>query len=91
MTAMISAGELQEYIMNNRHHSETIKDKYEYVITFMKKHNASVKPLKTREIADGCNMTVYMALNYLRELSRQGIVEPDRSGKGSAIYWYLVN
>lgn len=43
---MISAGELQEYIMNNRHHSETIKDKYEYVITFMKKHNASAKTIK---------------------------------------------
>jgi len=77
--------------MDDRYHSETIKDKYEHVIIFMKKHNASVKPLKTREIADGCNMTVYMALNYLRELSRQDIVEPDRSGKGSAIYWYLVN
>ncbi|MEC5283316.1 FaeA/PapI family transcriptional regulator [Escherichia coli] len=77
--------------MNNRYHSETIKDRYEQVITFMKKRNASVKPLKTREVADACNMTVYMALNYLRELNRLGIVEPDRRGKGCAICWYLVN
>lgn len=57
----------------------------------MEDHNASISPLKTREIADGCEISVYLALYYLRELSRQNIVEPDRSGKGSAIYWYLVN
>ncbi|EFJ2289155.1 hypothetical protein D6X65_23650, partial [Escherichia albertii] len=58
---------------------------------FMQKNNASLVPLKTRDIADGCEMSVYLALYYLRELNRQHIVEPDRSGKGSAIYWYLVN
>ncbi|HBA9710691.1 TPA: hypothetical protein J1460_004709 [Escherichia coli] len=68
-----------------------MRNKRKHIIAFMKTQQASVKPLKTREIADGCNMTVYMALNYLRELSRQDIVEPDRSGKGSAIYWYLVH
>ncbi|MCU7307033.1 FaeA/PapI family transcriptional regulator (plasmid) [Escherichia albertii] len=57
----------------------------------MQKNNASLVPLKTRDIADGCEMSVYLALYYLRELNRQHIVEPDRSGKGSAIYWYLVN
>lgn len=64
---------------------------YEKIIRFMERRNASVSPLKTREIADGCEMSVYLALYYLRELSQQHIVEPDRSGKGSAIYWYLVN
>lgn len=77
--------------MSNIYLSETIKDKCEHVIGFMKMHNASVRPLKTREIAEGCNMTVYMALNYLLDLERLGIVEPDRRGKGRAIYWYLVN
>lgn len=57
----------------------------------MEERNASVSPLKTREIADGCEMSVYLALYYLRELNRQHIVEPDRSGKGSAIYWHLVD
>lgn len=66
-------------------------DCYEKIIRFMEERNATVSPLKTREIADGCEMSVYLALYYLRELSRQHIVEPDRSGKGSAIYWYLVN
>ncbi|EKR2566152.1 hypothetical protein P6694_004669 [Escherichia coli] len=64
---------------------------YEDILRFMEERNASVSPLKTREIADGCEMSVYLALYYLRELSRQHIVEPDRSGKGSAIYWYLVH
>lgn len=64
---------------------------YEKIIRFMEERNATVSPLKTREIADGCEMSVYLALYYLRELNRQHIVEPDRSGKGSAIYWYLVN
>ncbi|EFB4675777.1 hypothetical protein M9N92_002276 [Escherichia coli] len=64
---------------------------YEDILRFMEQHNASVSPLKTREIANGCDMSVYLARYYLRELNRQHIVEPDRSGKGSAIYWYLVN
>ncbi|EDX8870372.1 hypothetical protein K7P98_001371 [Salmonella enterica] len=66
-------------------------DIYDKIIRFMEERNAFVSPLKTREIADGCEMSVYMALYYLRELNLQHIVEPDRSGKGSAIYWYLVN
>ncbi|MCE9976076.1 FaeA/PapI family transcriptional regulator [Escherichia coli] len=66
-------------------------DMYDKIIRFMKERNATVSPLKTREIADGCEMSVYLALYYLRELSRQHIVEPDRGGKGSAIYWYLVH
>ncbi|MDF1128191.1 FaeA/PapI family transcriptional regulator [Escherichia coli] len=66
-------------------------DSYEKIIHFMEERNASVSPLKTREIADGCEMSVYLALYYLRELNRHHIVEPDRSGKGSAIYWHLVN
>lgn len=65
-------------------------DCYEKIIRFMEGRNASVSPLKTREIADGCEMSVYLALYYLRE-HRQHIVEPDRSGKGSTIYWHLVN
>lgn len=66
-------------------------DIYDKIIRFMEERNAFVSPLKTREISDGCEMSVYMALYYLRELNLQHIVEPDRSGKGSAIYWYLVN
>ncbi|EFO1585534.1 hypothetical protein DWH06_25075 [Escherichia coli] len=66
-------------------------DMYDKIIRFMEEHNATVSPLKTREIADGCEMSVYLALYYLRELNRQHIVEPDRSGKGSAIYWHLVD
>ncbi|EEZ4478610.1 FaeA/PapI family transcriptional regulator [Escherichia marmotae] len=66
-------------------------DYYETIIHFMEERNASVSPLKTREIADGCEMSVYLARYYIQELNRQHIVEPDRSGKGSAIYWYLVN
>lgn len=66
-------------------------DVYDKIIRFMEERSASVSPLKTREIADGCEMSVYLALYYLRELNRQHIVEPDRSGKGSAIYWHLVN
>ncbi|EEZ5762548.1 hypothetical protein JW634_001883 [Escherichia coli] len=66
-------------------------DTYEKIIRFMEEQNASITPLKTREIADGCEMSVYLALYYLRELNRQHIVEPDRSGKGSAVYWHLVN
>ncbi|EMD3343486.1 TPA: FaeA/PapI family transcriptional regulator [Escherichia coli] len=66
-------------------------DCYEKIIRFMEERNATVSPLKTREIADSCEMSVYLALYYLRELHRQHIVEPDRSGKGSAIYWHLVN
>ncbi|HAM3643317.1 TPA: hypothetical protein IBK98_005167 [Escherichia coli] len=57
----------------------------------MRERNASTVPLKTRKIADSCNMTVYMARGYLRGLNHQHIVKPDRSGKGSAIYRYLVS
>ncbi|MCX2092455.1 FaeA/PapI family transcriptional regulator, partial [Escherichia marmotae] len=53
-------------------HSQS--DCYEKIIRFMEERNASVSPLKTREIADGCEMSVYLALYYLRELNRQHIV-----------------
>ncbi|EDI3986700.1 FaeA/PapI family transcriptional regulator [Salmonella enterica] len=66
-------------------------DMYDKIISFMEERNASVSPLKTREIADGCEISIYQALYYLRELTRQYIVEPDRSGNGRATYWYLVN
>ncbi|EAV4565508.1 hypothetical protein E4N01_23445 [Salmonella enterica] len=66
-------------------------DMYDKIIRFMEERNATVSPLKTREIADGCEMSVYLTLYYLRELNRQHIVEPDRSGKGSVIYWHLMN
>ncbi|MDY9251674.1 FaeA/PapI family transcriptional regulator [Escherichia coli] len=58
-------------------------DNYETITRFMGERNASVSPLKTREISDGCEMSVYLALYYLRELNQQHIVEPDRSGKGA--------
>lgn len=77
--------------MKNRDYQGRIKNKREQIICFMEEHDASVVPLKTREIADGCNMTIYMALSYLRGLNKQHIVESDRSGKGRAIYWYLVS
>ncbi|HAX3378654.1 TPA: hypothetical protein JV277_005070, partial [Escherichia coli] len=51
-------------------------DIYDKIIRFMEERNATVSPLKTREIADGCEMSVYLALYYLRELNRQHIVEP---------------
>ncbi|MFO6426162.1 hypothetical protein ACLBOM_08375 [Escherichia coli] len=44
----------------------------------MEESNASESPLKTRGITDGCEMSVYLALYYLRELNRLHIVEPDR-------------
>ncbi len=37
---------------------------------FMDEHNATVSPLKTLEIADGCEMSVYRTLYYHRELNR---------------------
>ncbi|WP_218077331.1 FaeA/PapI family transcriptional regulator, partial [Escherichia coli] len=49
----------------------------------------SLFPLKTREIADGCNMSVYAARYYLQELSKLYLVEPERSGRGKSIRWYL--
>lgn len=64
---------------------------FEKIIFFMERRNAASIPLKTRKIADGCEMSVYQALYYLRELNRLHIVESDRSGKGGAIYWYLVS
>ncbi|WP_097469897.1 FaeA/PapI family transcriptional regulator [Escherichia coli] len=66
-------------------------DYYQEIVCFMREHNASIAPVKTRAIADGCEISVYMALNYLRELHRLNIVEPNSCGKGKAIYWYLVD
>lgn len=66
-------------------------DYYKKIIRFMEERNAYISPLKTREIADGCEMSVYLALYYLKKLNRHRMVEPDRSGKGSAICWHLVN
>ncbi|HAY0582219.1 TPA: hypothetical protein JS368_002014 [Escherichia coli] len=64
-------------------------DAHEMIIHFMEEHNASLFPLKTREIADGCNMSVYAARYYLQELSKLYLVEPERSGRGKSILWYL--
>ncbi|EFO2360613.1 hypothetical protein KP831_003738 [Escherichia coli] len=64
-------------------------DCYEKIIRFMEEQNASITPLKTREIADGCAMSVYAARYYLQKLSKLHVVGSDRVGKGSAVRWYL--
>ncbi|EMP3814324.1 hypothetical protein ROB41_004934 [Escherichia coli] len=70
---------------------DSSKDKYESIIRFMWGNKAYLTPLKTRVIANGCEMSVYLARYYLQELNRRHVVEPDSSSKGSSIYWYLVN
>ncbi|EOA4301694.1 FaeA/PapI family transcriptional regulator, partial [Escherichia coli] len=50
-------------------------DLYEIIIKYMTAHNALLSPLTTREIADGCGISVYVALHYLQMLSIQNIVE----------------
>ncbi|WP_244259631.1 FaeA/PapI family transcriptional regulator [Escherichia albertii] len=67
------------------------EDNCEKIVRFMKECNASLIPLKTKDVADGCGISVYAALYYLRKLNQQNIVEPDRNGKGMTIYWCLVN
>ena len=54
----------------------------QHIHSFMKEHNASVMPLKTRAIAEECKIFIYMALNYMRGLERQRKVTPDSRGKG---------
>lgn len=58
------------------------KDSYEKIVRFMKESDASLIPLKTRDIADGCGISAYAALYYLRKLNQRHIVEPDRNGEG---------
>lgn len=41
---------------------------YEQIPRFMAGNNAAVYPMTTREIADGCGMSVYAARYYLQEL-----------------------
>lgn len=65
-------------------------DIYDAILRYMSEKNATVRPLKTREIADGINMSVYSARHYLRELSDRNLVEADGKGKGQVIRWYLI-
>ncbi|MCZ9235948.1 hypothetical protein OM297_23235 [Escherichia albertii] len=53
----------------------------------MRECNEYISPLKTREIVDGCGISVYLALYYLRKLNRLCMVKSDRNDKGSAIFW----
>nr|WP_254888698.1 FaeA/PapI family transcriptional regulator [Salmonella enterica] len=63
---------------------------YDAILHYMSKKNATVRPLKTREIADSINVSVYAARHYLRELSDRNLVEADGEGKGQVIRWYLI-
>ena len=61
-------------------------DGCEVIIKFMAECDT---PLTTRQIADGCAMSVYAARYYLQKLSKLHVVGSDRVGKGSAVRWYL--
>lgn len=65
-------------------------DMYDTILIYMNENKATVRPLKTREIADGINVSVYAARHYLRELSDRNLVEADGEGKGHIIRWYLI-
>ncbi|HAW1411673.1 TPA: hypothetical protein JLM45_004798 [Escherichia coli] len=66
-------------------------DVYERIINFMKINGAVHEPLKTRDIAGGCKLSINSTRCYLQELECQYIVEASNYSKGHAIYWYLVN
>ncbi|EAT6896132.1 hypothetical protein QWP53_002601 [Salmonella enterica] len=65
-------------------------DMYDAILLYMNEKKATVRPLKTREIADGVGVSVYAARHYLRELSDKNLVEADGKGKGQVIRWYLI-
>ncbi|ECB2662559.1 TPA: hypothetical protein JLO16_004752 [Escherichia coli] len=62
-------------------------DLYEVIIKYMTEHNTLLSPLTTREIADGCGISVYVARYYLQMLSMQNIVEFVWTKSGGQ--WYL--
>lgn len=51
----------------------------------MRECNEYISPLKTREIADSCGISVYLTLYYLRKLNRLCMVKPVRNDTGIAI------
>lgn len=57
----------------------------------MKCNGATHEPLKTRDIANGCELSIHLTCQCLWELGRQYIVESGNYGKGYATYWYLVD
>lgn len=65
-------------------------DCYEKIIRFMEERNASVSPLKTREIADAAGLTRYQTREYLAVLQSSGVVEKVNFGKGGAGQWRLL-
>ncbi len=62
---------------------------HEQIPRFMAGNNAAVYPMTTREIADGCGMSVYAARYYLQELSRRHIVVAECPCKGRPTRWLL--
>lgn len=63
---------------------------YDQIIFFMKQSGAEMTPIKTRKIANGVGLTTYRALYYLKKLRLRGLVEPDNSGRGNVIRWFLL-
>lgn len=60
------------------------------IVSFLlnrKKHTDS--PVKTREIADAIDLTIYQARQQMEYLNQFGVVERVTSGKGRATLWRL--
>ncbi|HGX4296995.1 TPA: FaeA/PapI family transcriptional regulator [Escherichia coli] len=68
------------------------KNVCEAIIAFMKSREIDEDgiSLRTRDIADATNLTIYQARTYLETLRVLGVVEKVNGGKGTPGLWRLV-
>ncbi|HBR2043242.1 TPA: hypothetical protein L9M98_004686 [Klebsiella pneumoniae] len=69
-----------------------MKEKYLKILKiFANKKSEKIYHLRTRDIADAAELTIYQARQRLEYLNGIGMVESVASGKGKSTIWKLIN
>ncbi|ECG8516353.1 regulator [Salmonella enterica subsp. salamae] len=69
-----------------------MKESYVKIMRYLlKKRGRDPQPVKTREIADAAELSIYQARQHLEYLSAAGIVCRISSGRGKSSLWHLIS
>lgn len=69
-----------------------MKENYIKIIQYLlKQKGVNMLQIKTRDVADAVELTIYQARQHLIHLNKAGIVERVTQGRGRSTLWQLIN
>ncbi|MGP3592743.1 FaeA/PapI family transcriptional regulator [Vagococcus sp. WN89Y] len=69
-----------------------MKENYIKIIQYLlKQKGVNMLQIKTRDVADAVELTIYQARQYLIHLNKAGVVERVTQGRGRSTLWQLIS